>query len=100
MTLQATVALSNDNFVATLSDGRSFQQAGFREMADILHRAGVAADIIQYEWCAGQRMITAGQKVALSAAIRHQACQNSSAGLSDPEIRAPASAGVLRGAND
>ena len=70
MELHATVACFNDRFIAELSDGRSFQQLGFREMADTLHHAGVAADGVHYEWHAGQRMITAGQQVALVAAIR------------------------------
>jgi hypothetical protein len=40
-------------------------------LADELHRHGIKAEYVQYEWRSGQRMITAGQQVALRAAVRH-----------------------------
>lgn len=72
MATQANVGFFKNAFVATLSDGRYINQTDLRQLADALHRAGVLARNVQYEWRAGQRMITAGQKVALLAAIRQQ----------------------------
>lgn len=70
MVIQANVTFFGNDFVATLSDGRRIEHADFHEMAQALHCAGVQANDVQYEWCAGQRMITAGQQVALRAEIR------------------------------
>lgn len=67
MSIRATVAFAENNFVATLSDGRQFLRGDFREMAYALFHAGVPAHAVEYEWRAGQRMITAGQQVALRA---------------------------------
>ncbi|MDP3538866.1 MAG: hypothetical protein Q8S26_09195 [Azonexus sp.] len=72
MTTQANVGFFKNEFVATLSDGRLIYQSDLHELADALHRAGILAKSVQYEWRSGQRMITAGQKVALLAAIRKQ----------------------------
>ena len=70
MTINASIVLEKSEFVAELSDGRQFRQAGVREMAGLLHGAGVLAQDAQYEWRAGHRMLTAGQQVALSAEMR------------------------------
>lgn len=72
MATQANVGFIKNEFVATLSDGRQLNQSDLRELANALHRAGVMAKGVQYEWRTGQRMITAGQQVALLAAIRKQ----------------------------
>jgi hypothetical protein len=76
MALQANVAFFMDKFIATLSDGQRIERADVREMASALYLAGVHADGIEYQWHAGQRMITAGQKVALTAGIRQQQRQS------------------------
>ncbi|PKO90175.1 MAG: hypothetical protein CVU18_01625 [Betaproteobacteria bacterium HGW-Betaproteobacteria-12] len=70
MTIQASVLLSKNEFIAELSDGRRIGQADLREMAGALHQAGVQAENAQCEWRAGHRMLTAGQQVALSAEMR------------------------------
>lgn len=70
MVIQASIALFMDQFIATLSDGQRIERSGLRTMADALHRAGVPANAVIYEWRAGLKMITAGQQVALRAAIR------------------------------
>lgn len=70
MTIQANVAFCQNEFVAALSDGRGIAHADFRKMAQALFSAGVQADAVMYEWNPGQRMITAGQQVALRAEIR------------------------------
>lgn len=68
--IEATVAFFKNEFVAALSDGQRIEQAGLRDMAQALHRAGVSAGAVHYEWQTGQRMITAGQQVALKAEIK------------------------------
>lgn len=65
MVIYATVSFFKKEFVAELSDGRRVGQPDFRKMAEALFCAGVLADDVSFEWKAGQRMITAGQKVAL-----------------------------------
>lgn len=70
MTVGATVGFYQNKFVAELSDGRRIEQPNFRSMAQALVPAGVRADAVQFEWTAGQRMITAGQQVALRAEMR------------------------------
>jgi hypothetical protein len=70
MTINANVVLEKKEFVAELSDGRRFRQPGVREMAGVLHSAGVIATNVRCEWLAGHRMLTAGQQVALSAEMR------------------------------
>lgn len=72
MATQASIVFVKNQFVATLADGRCIQQTDLHELAEALFRAGVHAGDIQYEWSAGQRMITAGQQVALRAAIRRK----------------------------
>ncbi len=70
MAIYAKVTLFQNRFLAALSDGRQIDQADFRKMAYALYGAGVEASDVQYEWRAGERMITAGQQVALYAEIR------------------------------
>ena len=70
MAICAKVGFFENRFLAALSNGRHIDQADFRDMAYALYGAGVQANDVQYEWCAGQRMITAGQQVALCAEIR------------------------------
>jgi hypothetical protein len=68
--LQAIVGFSVQEFVVQLSDGRRIERSDMNDLAHELHRHGVKAKYVQYEWRAGQRMITAGQQAALCAAIR------------------------------
>ena len=82
MVIQANIALLTDQFIATLSDGQRIERSGLRKMADALHRAGVKANAVHYEWRAGLRMITAGQQVALRAAIRLHEKQSSGLSIS------------------
>ncbi|MDE2442529.1 MAG: hypothetical protein KGP14_16050, partial [Betaproteobacteria bacterium] len=74
MTTSASIVLFKNEFVATLSDGRHIQRNELREMAAALASEGVHACDVQFEWngSAGQRMITAGQQVAMRAEIRRQ----------------------------
>jgi hypothetical protein len=70
MSIHASVTLTQGGFVAALSDGRRVDRPDFREMAEALHRAGVGAEAVSFAWDAGQRMLTAGQQVALRAELR------------------------------
>lgn len=70
MALQASIAHFKNQFIAQLTDGRSLEQADFRAMAKALHHAGVTQGDISFDWCPGQRMVTAGQQVALRAELR------------------------------
>jgi hypothetical protein len=70
-TLQASVGLSISQFVALLSDGRRIERTDMNDLAHELYRHGIKAKYVEYEWRSGQRMITAGQQVALLAAVRH-----------------------------
>lgn len=70
MTIDASVVLEKNEFVAKLSDGRQFRQPEVREIAGVLHEAGVLSRDVQYEWHPGHRMLTAGQQVALTAEMR------------------------------
>lgn len=70
MTTSVLISLSKNEYVALLSDGRRIKQADWHALAEALFCAGVSASHVEFEWHAGQRMITAGQKVALKAEIR------------------------------
>lgn len=70
MTIQASVLLSKNEFIAELSDGRRIGQSDLQGLAGALHQAGVLAENAVCEWRAGHRMLTAGQQVALAAEIR------------------------------
>lgn len=74
MTTSASIILFKNEFVATLTDGRRIERSELREMAAALATAGVHAGDVEFEWngSAGQRMITAGQQVAMRAEIRRQ----------------------------
>ncbi|MFN4325109.1 MAG: hypothetical protein ACK4FP_04370 [Azonexus sp.] len=74
MTITASITLIKNEFVATLSDGRRFEKPDMHELAHVLTRAGIHACDVQFEWngSAGQRMITAGQQVAMRAEMRRQ----------------------------
>ena len=74
MTTTANITLVKNEFIATLSDGRHFEKGDLREMAGILAGAGVHACDVNFDWngSAGQRMITAGQQVAMRAEMRRQ----------------------------
>ncbi len=73
MAITANVSLFKNEFVAELSDGRHIERHDWREMAEALVYAGVQANGVEYVWLAGQRMITAGQQVAMRSEIRRQA---------------------------
>lgn len=70
MTIQASVLLHKNEFIAELSDGRRIVQADLRAIAAALHEAGVLSGNASCEWRAGHRMLTAGQQVALNAEMR------------------------------
>ncbi len=67
MTMSASVGSTGSQFFAKLSDGRNLAQPDLHAMAWALVHAGVQARGISNEWMAGYRMLTAGQKVALSS---------------------------------
>jgi len=69
MPITVTVTMMESRFVATLTDGRDFAKPSLGELAHLLARLGVPAADVQFHWGAGERMITAGQKVALLAEI-------------------------------
>ena len=73
MAVTANVSLFKNDFIAELSDGRHIERHDWREMAEALFCAGVQASGVEYVWQAGQRMITAGQQVAMRSEIRRQA---------------------------
>lgn len=70
MATTARVSLFKNEFVAVLSDGRRIERQDWRDLAEALSGAGVQASDVEYEWHAGQRMITAGQQVAMRSEIR------------------------------
>ena len=74
MLISAIVTASQHLFVATLSDGRQMEARTVTELAKVLHFGGVQTQAVRCEWHSGQRMLTAGQQVALSAAIRSLEC--------------------------
>ena len=83
MALQTSIAHFKNQFVAQLNDGRSIEQADFRSMAQALHGLGVVEADISFDWCPGQRMVTAGQQVALRAEMKRLA---NSATVSKPNL--------------
>ena len=70
MAITANIGVFNSEFIASLSDGHSIEAASLRELANTLFRVGVVPGNVQYHWCAGQRMLTAGQQVAFAAEMR------------------------------
>jgi hypothetical protein len=73
MTISASVSFFKSGFVASLSDGQRVERRDWREMAQALYALGVTSNAVDYEWHNGQRMITAGQQVALKAEIQRLA---------------------------
>ena len=73
MTIAATVGFCRNEFIAVLGDGRQIERPDLVSMAHALVHAGVRADAVHFEWHAGQRLLTAGQKVALCAEMRRLA---------------------------
>lgn len=70
MLVSAIISASRTEFCATLDDGRRIEVEDFFALARVLIGLGVPAHALKFEWCAGQRMITAGQQVALAAEMR------------------------------
>lgn len=70
MTGKARLSLVRNIFVAHLDDGRRMECGDLREMARSLGWVGVGVDDVEFEWHAGQRLVTAGQRVALLAELR------------------------------
>lgn len=66
----AIVNIVGARFRAELNDGRFLETPNLTELASELNRAGVSANRVSYAWRAGQRLLTAGQRVALCAALR------------------------------
>lgn len=79
MAISANVSFFKSEFVAELSDGRHVERHDWREMAKALYELGVASNAVEYAWHNGQRMITAGQQVALRAEIQRLAQQAANA---------------------
>lgn len=70
MVIWAIVGAIGNTYVAALSDGRSVEESDLRMLAVALNRAGVPSKELYFDWRAGQRMMTAGQQVALCATVR------------------------------
>lgn len=70
MAMSATVSMCGNEYIAVLNDGRRLAQRDWLGMAEALFCAGIRSRDVHYEWHNGQRMITAGQQVALRAEIR------------------------------
>lgn len=66
----SVVCASDREFRATLSDGRSVIGSDLATLAEKLICLGMSANGLRFEWRAGQRMMTAGQQVALAAEMR------------------------------
>ena len=77
MATTASVMFFKKEFIAALSDGRRIERNDWREMALALYTAGIHDNEVVYEWRSGQRMITAGQQVALKAEMRRLAQSSS-----------------------
>lgn len=73
MTTTASIILIKNQFIATLSDGQHFENSNMRALAEMLGKAGVKGCNVSFDWngSSGQRMITAGQQVAIRAEMRH-----------------------------
>lgn len=72
--ISAIITASEHIFVATLNDGRQLEAHTVVELAKMLHLLGVLTGTIRCEWTSGKRMLTAGQQVALNAAMHSLKC--------------------------
>lgn len=81
MLLTAIISASKTDFCATLSDGRIVEVSDLCDLASALICLGVQAQAVKFEWCAGQRMMTAGQQVALAAEMRYLARESTEASV-------------------
>jgi hypothetical protein len=70
MFISATVGAIGYIYIAKLSDGRIVEEPDLRGLATALNSAGVLSQELTFDWRAGQRMMTAGQQVALHASMR------------------------------
>jgi hypothetical protein len=70
MTITANVTLDKKNFIAELNNGGHVAESDLRLLAEALQEAGVVAKDITFNRRDGHRLLTAGQQVALAAAIR------------------------------
>jgi hypothetical protein len=68
--ITANIGAFESEFFASLSEGGCIEAASLRDLAQSLFRVGVEASNVQYRWCAGQRMLTAGQQAAFAAEMR------------------------------
>ena len=74
MVIWAIVGTIGNLYVAALSDGRVVEESDLHLLAIALNRAGVPSKAVHFEWRARERMMTAGQKVALRATVRTLEC--------------------------
>ena len=70
MAITANIGAFESKFVALLTEGHNIEATGLRDLAKSLIRVGVEASNVQYQWRAGQRMLTAGQQAAFAAEMR------------------------------
>ena len=70
MSIRANVLLCRNEFIAELSDGRKIEDADLLAFSQALHGAGVQSRDMHCNWRAGHRILTAGQQVAMKAALR------------------------------
>ena len=74
MSISVTVVATNDFFIAKSSDGWQMEAHTLSDLAKELHHHGVLAMAVRCQWHPGERMMTAGQQVALNAEIRRLEC--------------------------
>jgi hypothetical protein len=79
--ITANIGAFESKFVASLTEGHNIEATGLRELAKSLFRMGVEASNVQYQWRAGQRMLTAGQQAAFAAEMRVLGCNFTSSEL-------------------
>ena len=85
MAITANIGAFESEFVASLSEGRCIEAASLRDLAKSLFRVGVEAGNVQYHWCAGRRMLTAGQQAAFAAEMRSLGRNSTSSDLIQSE---------------
>jgi hypothetical protein len=77
--MKAHVRLSDTctGFIAELDDGRRFERADLLDLSGDLHAAGVtAASALCGDWRGGDKILMAGQKIALKVELRRLATNN------------------------